>query len=55
MSGIMKMMAIGLGNQQERRLVMNRIPILGKNIELFGKAVLKHAAILSRRGHGECV
>lgn len=46
-SGIMKMMAIGLGNQQGAEACHEQgFRTLGKNIELFGKAVLKHAAIL---------
>ena len=46
-SGIMKMMAIGLGNQQGAEACHEMgFRILGQNVELFGRAILRNAQIL---------
>lgn len=46
-SGIMKMMAIGLGNQHGAEACHAQgFGTLGKSVELFGRTVLKHAPIL---------
>lgn len=46
-SGIMKMMAIGLGNQHGAEACHEMgFRTMGRNVELFGKAILKNAPIL---------
>lgn len=46
-SGILKMMAIGLGNQHGAETCHEKgFRTLGRNIELFGKAILRNAPIL---------